>query len=115
MGLSDRLTSQLLVQALMRSAQSAGGMAMVLHKGEQLSGAIVVQIMERGQNLGLFERVTDLDGRVTLMAVGPLSGCEPSEINQYIERRSRVDPDIWFVELDIPDGQRLAADVLAAG
>ena len=115
MGLADRLTSQFLVQALVRTAQSAGGMAMILHKGEQMSGAIVVQIMERGRNLGLFERVTDLGGHVTLMAVGPLSGCEPSEINQYIERRTSVDPDIWFIELDIADGQRLAAEVLGAG
>lgn len=115
MGLADRLTSQLLVQALVRTAQSAGGMAMVLHKGEQMSGAIVVQILERGQNLGLFERVTDLDGRVSLMSAGPASGCEPTEINQYIERRTTVDPDIWFVELDIADGQRLAAEVLGAG
>ena len=80
-----------------------------------MSGAIVVQIMERGQNLGLFERVTALDGSVSLMAVGPAIGCEPSEINQYIERRTRVDPDIWFIELDIADGQRLAANLLCSG
>lgn len=115
MGLADRLTSQLLVQALLRSAQSAGGMAMVLHRGEQMSGVIIVQIMERGQNLGLFERVTALDGSTNLMAVGPAIGCEPSEINQYIERRTRVDPDIWFIELDIADGQRLAAKLLCSG
>lgn len=115
MGLSSRLTSQMFVQALLRSAQSAGGMAMVLHKGEQMSGAIVVQIIQRGENIGLFERVTALDGRVELMAAGPAAGCEPSEINQYMERRTRADPDIWFVELDIPDGQRLAAKVLGAG
>ena len=105
----------MLVQALVRTAQSAGGMAMVLYKGEQMSGAIVVQIMERGQNFGLFERVTDLDGHVSLMAAGPAAACEPSEINQYIERRTRVDPDIWFVELDIADGQRLAAKLLCSG
>jgi hypothetical protein len=40
---------------------------------------------------------------------------EVAEIDQYIERRRRADPDIWIVELDVAEGQRLAAELLCAG
>jgi hypothetical protein len=113
--MSGRLTSQLLVQALLRQCQTEGGMGMVLHKGEPISGTIVVQIAERGRTLGLFERVTSLDGTVVLSRCGPKEINQDSEISQYIERRTRVDPDIWFIELDVADGERLAASVLCVG
>jgi hypothetical protein len=109
---TTRLTSQFLVQALLRQVQTENGMGMVLHKGEPISGTIVVQIVERGQTIGLFERITSLDGTVTLSPSGPKDSSQDIEINQYIERRVRVDPDIWFVELDVADGERLAASIL---
>ena len=110
--MTARLPSQQLVTALIRSAQSAGGVGSVLHKGEANSGSIVVQIMDRGITLGLFERVISLDGVSRLAPCGPTNKTQDTEINQYIERRTRVDPDIWFVELDTADGERLAAEIL---
>jgi len=86
-----------------------------LHKGELLSGAIVVQLVNKGETIGLFERITTLDGVLTLSPCGPADLTQASEISQYIERRVRIDPDIWFIELDVADGKRLAAECLCAG
>lgn len=113
--MSAQLTSQLLVGALVRRTNAEGGSAMVLRKGEATSGTIVLQLLERGQNMGLFERVTDLSGQKQLRPCGPRQSEQDTEILQYIDKRMRVDPDIWFVELDIADGQRLAAEILCAG
>lgn len=113
--MSARLTSQLLVGALVRRAQAAGGGAMILHKGEPVSGAIVVQLLDRGVNLGLFERIADLSGRLELVPCGPPKTSPESEVSHYIARRTAVDPDIWFVELDTVLGQQLAAEILCAG
>ena len=113
--MNSRLTSQLLVTALLRRVQGEGGFGVVLHKGDPLSGTIVVQIVERGETVGLFERITNLDGAVTLSPCGPPDLTQDAGISQYIERRCQVDPDIWFVELDTAMGQRLAAEVLCAG
>jgi len=112
--MSDRLTSQFLVSALIRRAEAAGGSAMVLHKGEAISGAIVVQLVERGENIGLFERVTGLDGRVVLVPTGPKNPIVFSDLTQYMARRTGSDPDIWFVELDVASGEQLAAEILCA-
>lgn len=113
--MTERLTSRVLVSALIRRTQAEGGFATVLHRGEETSGSIVLQIVERGINLGFFERVTDLSGAVQLVRCGPLEVTESSENIQYIERRTRSDPDIWVVELDIAEGQRLAAAILCTG
>ena len=53
--MSGRLNSRILIGALLRQAQAHGGTGTVLHKGEPLSGTIVVQVMQRGQTIGLFE------------------------------------------------------------
>lgn len=113
--MSDRLTSQLLVNALVRRVQTLGGFATVLHKGESISGTIMIQLVERGRNIGFFERITALDGTVALMPSGPRNSGQVTENSQYIERRFAVDPDIWVVELDVAGGEQLAAEILCAG
>lgn len=113
--MTDRLTSQLLVNFLVRRTQGEGGFATVLRKGEAISGAIIVQLTDRGENQGLFERVTALSGEAQLVPCGPPINSQGAEITQYLDKRLRVDPDIWIVELDIPQAQRLAAETLCAG
>ena len=113
--MTESLTSQLLVGALIRRAQQQGGSAMVLNKGEGISGTILVQVVERGRNVGLFERLTALNGTVELTPCGPQESVQDAEISQYIERRLRVDPDIWVIELDVAEGEQLAAAILCTG
>lgn len=108
----SRLDTELLVSALLRRVESAGGFAAVLHKGDRSGGIILVQLLERGRFQGLLERMTDLDGRSRMIASGPQSGAQDSEINDYISRRTRVDPDLWLVELDVAEGQRFADEIL---
>ncbi len=113
--MSDRLTSQLLVSALVRRVQAEGGSAMILHKGEAMSGSIVVQLLDRGVNLGFFERIANLSGVLDLVPCGPKDLAQDAEMSEYIARRTAVDPDIWFVELDTALGHQLAAQLLCAG
>jgi hypothetical protein len=37
------------------------------------------------------------------------------ELAHYIARRTAIDPDIWFIELDTALGHQLAAEILCAG
>jgi len=113
--MTPRLTSRMLVGALVRAAQAQGGTAMVLHRGEETAGTILVQLSDRGTNLGFAERMTGLSGVAELVPCGPAQSSQISEIQAYIERRTRADPDMWIVELDIAEGQQLAARILCAG
>jgi hypothetical protein len=110
----SRLNSQLLVSALLRRAELAGGFATILHKGDGMSGVIIVQLLERGRFQRLIERMTDLDGRQNMVRCGPENTDQVIEIEDYISRRKRSDPDLWLVELDVAEGERFAAEVLCA-
>ena len=110
--MDDRLATHMLVGALIRRAEQAGGSVMVLRKGDPTSGTILLQCVEKGQDTGLFERVPDYAGGYRMVACGPASGSGSEEMAQYLERRRRSDPDLWLVELDIADAERFAAETI---
>jgi hypothetical protein len=106
-----RLTSAMLVSALVRRVQNAGGAAAILSKGEEQAGAIILLCAERGVAEQLLERILDIGGRYRWTRCGPES---PDEFDQYLERRRSRDPDIWVVELDIAHAERFAAETIAS-
>ena len=110
-----RLDSQTLVSALIRRVEGVGGFAAVLHKGDPIGGIILVQLLDHGRFGTLLERMTDLEGRQTMVRIGPRSDAQETEISDYIFRRRRSDPDLWVVELDIAEGERFAAEALCNG
>lgn len=106
---TPRLTSAMLASGLIRLCESAGGHAMVLAKGDAISGSILLLSAEKGVNTGLWERVLTQDGHYRWQAIGPQDIADNEALTPYIERRKRQDPDLWLIELDIPDGPRLIA------
>lgn len=113
--MTARPTSRLLIQALIRAVQGEGGFATVLHKGDGGAGAIVVQCRNPGGETRLFERQPDFSRGYALVPVAPSSWGNESGLAQYLERRRKSDPDIWVIELDSADAERLAAAILAEG
>lgn len=113
--MSERLRSGLLVQALIRRTEAEGGFAAVLHIGDGISGAILVQCPDEGRRPRLFERIPDFSTGYRLGAIATSSWGNETEIAQYIDRRRRSDPDLWVVELDVPNGEQLAAAILTDG
>ncbi|AUW56923.1 DUF1491 domain-containing protein [Sphingobium sp. SCG-1] len=102
----------MLVSALIRRVQDSGGFASVLHKGDAISGTILVQCLDKGKETGLFERISDYAGGYRLVACGPDKDGGPHLVADYIARRRRSDPDLWLIELDIVDAERLAVETL---
>lgn len=109
-GQTPRLTSVMLVSALVRRVNAAGGFATVLHHGDDRAGAIVVECSHRGQSDLLLERVTQIDGSIGWRTLA-ITGQEEQAIrDERMSRRTRNDPDLWVVELDIADAQRFVAE-----
>ncbi len=105
--MTARLTSALLVSALIRRVGAEGGNATVLAKGDPTAGAILLICMERGVVTSVRERVLDVAGVYAWTAVGP-PGLDA--LTAYLDRRRARDPDLWLVELDIPNAERFAAE-----
>lgn len=111
--MSARTTSQILVSALIRAVEAAGGSGMVLARGDATAGAILLAIAERGETRRLLERALDpMTSAYRWIECGPKAIDEPGALGDYIDRRRRSDPDIWVVELDSADAEAIAADML---
>ena len=108
--MSARLATCVLVSALVRRTGQAGGFATILAKGDATAGAVLVVAQDRGQNARLWERGIGPSGNVELIAVGPEGDAQA--LTDYWAKRRRNDPDLWVVELDIPQAERFAAQTL---
>ena len=106
-----RLQSSILVNALQRRAESDGGFAAVLAKGDANSGAVLVILAERGRKVKILERLLDGGGRYTWREVGEQALANEEELQKFLDKRRRFDPDIWLIELDIASAERFAAEM----
>lgn len=111
--MNDRLPTALAVNALVRLVDQAGGSAMVLARGDRDSGIVLLLVEQRGGPSQLFERGYGPDGRRAIVQVGPQDG-DPGAVIDYWQRRRRSDPDLWVVEVNVADAQRLAAETIFA-
>ena len=82
---------------------------MVLAKGERDAGSILIVTMFRGENAQLFERMPQLDGTRSFVATKSQDPENPMEFSEYLTRRSRQDPDIWILEVDVDNPERFIA------
>ena len=113
--MTERLPAKLEATALIRQAQSNGGFATVIKRGDPDRGAIVLLVAQRGAPLALVERQMSADFayRWTVSARGDaLAG---DKFLDSIADRTRFDPDFWLIELDIPDAERFIAETTALG
>lgn len=101
-----RLPAHLEVAGLIRRVQAAGGMPMVLAKGEREAGTILLVLCEKGENARLFERMPwAQDGRIWHCS-RTQDADKKQDFEEYLQRRKAQDPDLWIVELDVADGER---------
>jgi hypothetical protein len=110
---SARLTSAVLVSGLTRRAFALGGSAAVLAKGDPEAGSILLLIGEKGVVSGLWERILAPTGAYC-WAKNELQDIENKEkFSNYLDRRRIRDPDLWLIELDVPNAERFTAELTA--
>ena len=110
-----RLPSGVLVGAMLRRVNDAGGIGTMLARGDAQAGAILVITLERGVNPRAWERGIGPSGAVELISVGPQASDNTGEIYDYWQRRRARDPDLWVIELDIAQAERFAAETMSEG
>ncbi|PZQ61978.1 MAG: DUF1491 domain-containing protein [Sphingomonas taxi] len=108
--MSVRLPTHLAVGALLRRVNDSGGLAVVRASGDPQTGAVLLLIVE-GRGLRAMERMRGLDDRDSLVPAGPPSGDEPA-VEDYWRRRRARDPDLWVIELDVPQAERFVAETM---
>ena len=104
--MNGRLPSGIIATALIRRVNDAGGFAVVLAKGDAQAGGILLRLIDRTSSR-LVERGIGADGATILVDSTPADAGDG-----YWRRRRARDPDLWVIELDSPEAERFAAEIL---
>ena len=105
--MSARLPTGLLIGALLRRVNDSGGFAAVLAKGDAQAGSVLLLLADQDGPERLVERGIGADGRVALIESTPAE-----DLTGYWRRRRDRDPDLWVIELNVPDAERFAAETM---
>lgn len=105
-----RLATSVIVNGLVRLAEQQGGFGAVLSKGDPTAGSIVIVLVERGQRKAVLERLLLPDGSYGWRD-SPGAGDNEKDMVKFLDRRRRVDPDMWVLELDVASTERFAAEM----
>lgn len=108
-----RLASSVLVGALLQRTRAEGGFAVVLAKGDAKSGSVLVILLERGVRSSILERVLGPDGAYAWGGSGPTALGDEEEVQKFLARKRKFDPDLWIIELDVPSAERFTAEMNA--
>ncbi len=109
--MEPRLQSGVLVKALQRRAESEGGFAALLARGDSMSGAILVILTEKGRNARVVERVLNPDGRYAWHPIWQQAAENDEELQKFLARRRKFDSDLWLIELNVASAERFTAEM----
>jgi hypothetical protein len=106
-----QLSTDVWVYALIRRAELAGAFAMILRKGDARAGAVLVKLANRKTGeTHLYAEATRGDGERVWMQ--PVSAQAEADLDAYIERAARIDPDIWVVEIEDSEGRHFLTETV---
>ena len=104
-----RLSSDVWVSALIRRAEMGGGFAVVARKGDPRAGAILVKAVDRRAGTArLYAEAVRGDGERFWME--PVASRDETDLDGYVERARRIDPDIWVVEIEDAQGRHFLTE-----
>lgn len=107
--MDSRLPAHLEVGAIRRLAESQGGFATVLSRGERDAGTIAIVIIGHDKPDALFERMPQLDGTRAFVRAKEEDIENKQEFTEYLNRRRERDPDLWLIEVNVADEERFIA------
>jgi hypothetical protein len=113
-----RLTSEFWVAALIRRAFSAGDFATVLSKGSPEAGAVHILVRDRLGNVSLYRPApqSSYDDAKPSDRLFQFAGqMQWDEIESWLEKERRFDPDIWIVELELKDHDAIQQMIAISG
>jgi hypothetical protein len=107
------LSTDVWVGALIRRAELGGAFAAVARKGDARAGAVLVKTVNRRDGVCLlYAEAFRGDGERVWM--NPTASHEEPDLDRYIERAARVDPDLWVVEIEDKEGRHFLTEPVEA-
>ena len=100
---NDRLTSDVWIMAHVRRCNAEGVSAMVVRRGDDQAGSLILKLNRLDGTCKLLSQATDIDGQLGWLAAFKGETVPEAEADDYIQRTLKRDPDIWVVEIEHKD------------
>jgi len=105
------LSTDIWVGALIRRAELGGAFATVARKGDARAGAVLVKVVDRrAGSARLYSEATRGDGERFWMQ--PVRSEFEPDLDAYVERAARIDPDLWLIEIEDRDGRHFLTEAV---
>lgn len=106
------LSTELWAAALIRRAELAGAFATVVRKGDPRAGTVIVKAFDTtARRARLYSEAFGPDGE--RLWVQPVESESESELDDYLQRQIRYDPDLWIVEIEDREGRHFITEKVA--
>ena len=106
------LSTDLWVSALIRRAELAGAFATVARKGDARAGTVIVKAFDTTRRRArLYSEAFGADGERLWMQ--PVESEFESELDDYLQRQIRYDPDLWIIEIEDREGRHFITERVA--
>lgn len=102
-----RLTSEFQVSALIRAANEFGDSAMVIRKGDLTAGEIFINAFIKGESQRFYAKSPRSKDHIQWEERVLEDIDNKGFFSDYIAKLVKRDPDLWLIELNISDEQRL--------
>lgn len=105
------LSSDVWVAALIRRAEIAGANAVVVKRGDARAGTVIVKVYDAStRQARLYAEAFGPDGE--RLWIQPVQSAFESELDDYLERQHRYDPDLWVVEVEDHQGRHFITETV---
>lgn len=91
-----KLKSKIWIDAFQKHAELAGAYVTIIRSGYADAGSIVVCI-DDGQSTQTFQQSHDMNGAMVWRRGRVFN--DSADLNAYIASQTKIDPDIWIVEV----------------
>jgi hypothetical protein len=103
------LSTDLWAGALIRRAELAGAFATVVRKGDSRAGTVLVKTVNRRSGTSrLYAEAFRGSGERVWMQ--PVPSTDEAELDAYVARQIRIDPDLWLVEIEDKEGRHFLTE-----
>lgn len=103
--MNERMPTELWVTAHLRRCTAAGTPVYVIHRGAAAAGTVMVKIVMKGRGCKLLNQSRDIEGNLGWMDIYEGEIVDETRADQYIQRATERDPDVWVIEVEDINGK----------
>jgi hypothetical protein len=95
------------VSALLRRANLAGAFAVIVHRGDEERGDVLLKVTTSRGKARLYAPAFNPDGPVEFER---LAAETEAEVDELIARRGKADRDLWVIEVEDREGRHFLTE-----